>query len=379
MIITAVFSVLSLCAAGQSSVCSVDGLKYELYDDGHAVLVKSLNAEEYPSGDISIPEYIEADGKTYAVTGIGRRALSWTESGQRVILPKSIKYLEESAISSNAIVELPETVSILSHFCLSGNVLPEKLNMADIEYIGAKALYSVNTRTVALGKTLFGLGAWAFADSEVTEISFAGGNPQLPQGLPYLSNFAFSNMKIRELKLPEWPDMEIGDCVCSECPNLERIVFPEINTIEWGRVADVPYTWMTPLFGYWFVDCPSLREVVCMGAVPPEITNMDYIMKFLKEFDVSDKFRVTDNVEECVLKVPAGSEELYRAHSVWGDFKTIYGFENGDYTSIAVPEMTDAAFRAPEYYNLQGIRVALPVKGQMYIRVSGTRSDKIVY
>ena len=87
-----------------------------------------------------------------------------------------------------------------------------------------------------------------------------------------------------------------------------------------------------------------------------------------------------DNIDDCVLKVPAGSEELYRADPVWGKFKTIYGFENGDYTSIVMPEVAAPEAEAvPLYHNLQGMRVEHPVRGQLYIRTVGSRTDKVVY
>ncbi len=34
---------------------------------------------------------------------------------------------------------------------------------------------------------------------------------------------------------------------------------------------------------------------------------------------------------------------------------------------------------APVYYNLQGYPVADPVKGNLYVRVVGSRVDKVVY
>lgn len=50
----------------------------------------------------------------------------------------------------------------------------------------------------------------------------------------------------------------------------------------------------------------------------------------------------------------------------------------GAQSSVADLPGAELPGQAPEYYNLQGIRVSDPAPGQMVIRVSGTRADKVV-
>ena len=83
-------------------------------------------------------------------------------------------------------------------------------------------------------------------------------------------------------------------------------------------------------------------------------------------------------MDGCVLKVPAGSEALYRAHPVWGRFQTILGFENGDYNLVSINSVEADKDATPVYYNLQGIQVKEPVKGQLYIRKAGAETTKVI-
>ena len=118
---------------------------------------------------------------------------------------------------------------------------------------------------------------------------------------------------------------------------------------------------------------------MCDGKNPPEVTALEGF----KDRHVAwgcdvDAFDIVDNMDGCVLKVPAGSEELYRADPVWGRFQTILGFENGDYNLVSINSVKADENSEPVYYNLQGIQVKEPVKGQIYIRKAGAETTKVI-
>lgn len=126
-----------------------------------------------------------------------------------------------------------------------------------------------------------------------------------------------------------------------------------------------------------FKNCESLKEVVCMSATPTEITDLDIINSY--PTSKATEFNISDNVAECILKVPAGSEALYAAHPIWGKFKTIYGFSNGDYTSINTINSENTPTSSAVYYNLQGLKINTPAKGELYILITGNKAEKMVF
>ena len=60
---------------------------------------------------------------------------------------------------------------------------------------------------------------------------------------------------------------------------------------------------------------------------------------------------ILDDHSTCVLKVPAGSEDAYRADPVWGKFQHIEGFQPGEYAGVESVGTT--AQSVPEHTSLK--------------------------
>lgn len=89
---------------------------------------------------------------------------------------------------------------------------------------------------------------------------------------------------------------------------------------------------------------------------PPKL----YILnRYTREYVLDTNADILDDYSNCVLKVPAGSEDAYRADPVWGKFLSIEGFQPGEYADAGISDIDSGATdtSAPEYYNLQGIHV----------------------
>ena len=202
----------------------------------------------------------------------------------------------------------------------------------------------------------------------------------VPANHTYFGTSSIVSTRIREIKLPKWEKLALFDDFICYNDELERIVFPDYKAITYRMAKDYMGAMTVPFYGYFIKDCPNLREVVSLGETPPQIIAGSDYSGYKDYRGETGEFEFMDNIDDCVLKVPAGSEELYRADPVWGKFKTIYGFENGDYTSIVMPEVAAPETEAvPVYHNLQGMRVEHPVRGQLYIRTIGSCTDKVVY
>ena len=386
-VLTILFAMMTLSASAEWPSVMVDSLTYEIrnYGDGKvSVLATTLQRPDIaPWGDIVIKDHVILDGEIYDVDEL---SISIRYSGQKVILPNTIKSV--ISIGNGAKVEnISESLENIFHEGLAGTELPEYVEMPSIKIIGRMAFAATKgVRKIMFGPNMSVIGIHAFLGSEVSEITFEEGvyNDYALGGSPFISNNAIICAdNIKELKLPKWNNLTLGDCFVGWCENLERVVFPDLYSVRYGYCIEYSDRLIMdmdiPVYGYFFKDCPKLKEIVCMGETPIEITNIDNFKEKNQWVDnTAEEFTFMDNIDECVLKVPAGSEELYRAHPVWGRFQTILGFENGDYNLVSINSVEADKDATPVYYNLQGIQVKEPVKGQLYIRKAGAETTKVI-
>ena len=378
----------------------IDGIYYESYIDRtdgneYAAVAYGTYPNGCPENDIIIPPTVNFNSKILQVKKLAEGALDWTKyhKVKSIILPEGITSLETCAIGEPMVndeyrrtvsVDLPESIEYLYNSCLSSIVLKEQLNLPNIRSVGPMALADSPIKRLTLGSNLSSVGRMAFMESDIEELIFEDGNhTDFFNGMnPYLSNGAFHGMKIKELKLPKWENMAIGDCVATSCNELERVVFPDIPYFEYGYnfYCYQNVTSIVGVYDYFFRDCPKLNEIVCLGTEPPIILGLeDFASINVCRPNECQTFEFMDNIDNCILKVPAGSEQAYRNDPVWGKFKTILGFENGDYTSISSVPSADSNDAVPVYYNLQGIKVSNPAKGQLYIRATGSTAEKVIF
>ena len=377
----------------------VDGLWYELITDvtTQEVQARVFNPNyphPYPEGDVVIPDQVLINGQNYTVSAIRGFTFETAEYGKKIWLPNTLKtigawaigapFLYEDCPGYATVTNVPESLEIIEDAAFGWTTLPESVNLPNIRFIGPSAIRCAkNINSLRLGSNLSAIHSHALSGAPITELIFEDGNhTSYYNGThPYISNLAFMIMPLKELKLPKWENMALGDCVISNCSELERVVFPDVEYIEYGydyyfRPSAII---KTRVYGCFIYHCPKLKEVVCDGKNPPEITALEGFKDRNVDWgrDV-DAFDIVDNMDGCVLKVPAGSEELYRAHPVWGRFQTILGFENGDYDLLSINSVEADENAAPVYYNLQGIQVKDPVKGQLYIRKAGAETTKVI-
>ncbi len=378
----------------------VDGLWYELFTDNsmnqvQARLTTGYHSDECLDGDIIVPSEVFVNDRYYTVSAINEDALAWVNYGQNISMANTIKEIGAWAIGAPflyedypgyaTVVNMSESLEVIDDAALGWTTLPESVYLPNIRFIGPSAMCGTkNIKSLRLGANLSAIHTHALSGAPITELFFEDGNhTSYHNGThPYISNCVFTEMPIRELKLPKWENMALGDCVIANCYELERVVFPDVEYIEYGYdYYFYPSAIVTTrVYGCFIRNCPTLKEVVCDGKNPPEITDLEGFKdrNVVWGRDV-EAFDIVDNMDGCVLKVPAGSEALYRAHPVWGRFQTILGFENGDYNLVSINTVKADENSEPVYYNLQGIQVKDPVKGQLYIRKSGTQTAKVVY
>ncbi len=101
-------AVMQIEAKTKVGKTTVDKIKYELYSDGTATLVKGTG------GDVVIPAQVEFKGEVYKVTMIGERAFEFIE----------FSFFSTKSVKS---VDIPNTVTSIGEFAFEGNHLLRKL------------------------------------------------------------------------------------------------------------------------------------------------------------------------------------------------------------------------------------------------------------
>lgn len=313
--------------------------EYSFKKDGVYYLIDDMNSKKCKvtldgygsySGEVTIPEYVTHEGVTYTVAEIGKDAFRGSAELTKVTLPESVYNLGINAFqgcSSLESITLPDAVGSLPdelfRDCTSLKSFKCPATLGAIRqnvFRGCTSLESVE-----FGPEVYIIGAYAFADC-VSLKKFAA-----PEKMQFIGDFAFQN-----------------------CTALEEII-------------------SVPGWSYWyakgsFAGCDNIRYITIPLQEPPRCPNENM---FTQE--------VYDN---ATLIVPEGSVEAYRASvhgdnntpDVWQRFQHIVGAEAG--IEAIAPSAEEAA--PTLFYNLQGVRVDNPAKGQLYIRSQGGRAAKVI-
>lgn len=128
----------------------------------------------------------------------------------------------------------------------------------------------------------------------------------LPAGLTTLEREAFMSSGLKSLVLPEQISV-VPEALCYGCTALSEVVLPATCT----RLEESA-----------FYGCTALRRLEVNAVTPPEVDYTTYEDEEGQSEDVISCFHDVDYAN-CLLVVPAGSEEAYAAHKVWGMFNQI--------------------------------------------------------
>ena len=384
----------------------VDGIYYSYIDgeDGANVKVTSRYTYEHHSstgkyktkqvsyrGPLSIPKEVRYNDKVYTVREIDYCAFCNCTGLTWLTLPESIKYIGAAAINNcgSLRLDLPKSIQELGGYVFEGTVVEntQVLELPDLYTLNYYALYGAPFKKVILGGNMWRVRSQAFANSNIETIEFLSNDrPQQRDERLHFFIKGLAGFKGTEIRFPNRV-FSVSFENIADCPNLERVYFPPVERLghsrggycwynesgaEGGGMGDGPLEYSS---NYIIARCPNLKEVICYNTTPPgfyEFGNIQYDSSYM------DYATVTDN-EDCVLKVPAGSEDLYRLDPVWGHFKTIEGFEPGEYTGVYEVAATETPCEQPVYYKLQGQRIDHPQPGHLYIRKQGSQVKKMVY
>ena len=330
----------------------VDDLFYNINSDGTSVTV-TYESDDYGIYDLSavnIPESVTYSGMTYSVTQIGDRAFHSSRMTS-VIIPTSVTSIGNQAFfhcSSLTSVYIPNSVT----------------------YIGNQAFYNCSSLTsVVIDNSVTEIGDYAF--------HFCTGLTSMSLGnsVTKIGNGAFSSCSsLTSVTIPN-SVTEIGEWVFDGCSNLTSAIIGNsvtaignfmFNGCSSLTTIEIPNS-VTSIGKQAFCYCSSLTSVVIPNSVTSigdyafwECSNLTNFYTYIE--DPSSVPLGTDvfngvPTSTCILHVPGGTAELYRAADQWSAFTNIVEDMTG-IDNIATDHKSDGI-----YYNLLGQPVKNPTTG----------------
>ncbi len=323
----------------------VDGIYYDIiFGSTTAVTFKDSSYGSY-SGDITIPNTVEYDGKTYNVISIGERAFYGSSSLESVVIPQGVTSIEKEAFyncTGLLSISIPESVSEIGayafYWCssLTGElVIPKGVpEIKEYTFQGCTSLTSVvipssvtyinnnafnqcwSLTSINIPNSVTGIGREAFGYSGLTSVV-------IPSSVRNMGNSVFIDcFDLRSAVIANGVK-NMGQYLFLSCTNLASFVVPNsVTEIEEGLFLDcqamefvtIPAC-VTSLGVYAFRDCVGLTSITSLNPEPPSC---------------SSTF-VNVSTDACALCVPEGSRDAYSVDASWGNFWNIQEIDSGDY------------------------------------------------
>lgn len=304
--------------------------------------------------DIVVPDEIECEGVNYPVGVIGVNVFADLDNLRSVTLPPSVVCVEPNFINCQRLEEV---------------ILPEGLQGLEIggSFSDCPALRSLTVPTSAgwigsLSINSCGIKTLTFCGNVSLEASSVSGLWELETlnfgGSVFVWEYCLSALtKLRSISL-KGSDMRImPKYVLSWCEALEDVYLSDAEEL---KIESTVLTF-----------CPSLRRIYVPQAVPPVIWGRD----MNAEFGGTTGAEGSIDKETCVLYVPEGAVEAYRADPAWNAFTHIVEYDFASESVINADSLTE--YDGPEeYYDLGGRRVDAP-SGGVFIRRQGSNVVKV--
>lgn len=270
----------------------VDGIRYEIYDDGAYVSRKSYSGGDY-SGEMVIPSSITYKGVIYPVTRINSFAFWNCKKLTSISIPNSITFIGESAFnncSSLTSIEVPTSVtsigqnafkdtqwlkdkpegciyinSILYLFktedysqSVSVDIKDGTTEICGNAFSGCTGLYHIS-----IPNTVTSIGEYAFR--YCSSLNYV----VIPNSVTSISDYVFADSGISSVTLPN-SLTEIPSCAFYNCKVLNNVIIPK-SVERIGREAFANCTRLSNItipeslsyiYAAAFNGCTSLSSIV---------------------------------------------------------------------------------------------------------------------
>lgn len=298
-----------------STEVTINGIRYKLSDESNsAEVIGNINGY---SGEITIPEEVEYNNKTFKVTSIGIWAFSssYAKDLKSIILPKNLQKIGSHAFSSNTSLEkvvLNEGLKYIEKGAfekcsnLGNPTIPN--SVIQIDAFVFESCFSITSICIPGSVSVLNEGAFEYCKNLKKVI--------IEEGVKTIGLHCFKGCtQLSTLSLPNSLQKisEEGFMYCSSLksviiPNkvtrLEYAVFQQCSSLE--RVViygDLDRISSRALFG-----CTELKDLYCYSRSMPKATS--------ESFD-----KIPYNT--CKLHVPSDLLDDYKNTSPWNKFSVI--------------------------------------------------------
>lgn len=357
------------------STVNTNGLTFDCCLGGFQATLTKVSPEL--TGELSLPETVESNGKPFAVTTISAKAFEACTKIEKLLLPKTLKTCEEGALShcsslreisvaegnpqlysydgvlyedegawENLIAYPPAKVRFsMKH---KGQLYIEKQSMANAKlYLMAddsqytfQLIYAVDDRA---GCDISKSELYADIPARIVE-----NNKTWKKFKRFFQSTKYTFGEGAEYYFHSEHDYNYG--IIEECiffspansPIGSTGIIPEYNQIETKKI---PVVGISPAaFGYYadlksvtipksiktigygaFIGCKSLKEIRCLSVVPIALEKSADSWRSVDNPNLGAAYTPLEDVdfETCKLYVPIGSLQAYREAEGWKEFKNI--------------------------------------------------------
>ena len=300
-------SIMSVSAFAEDAV--INGIKYSLNNETLQAKVIRNYDNKY-SGNITIPETVDYNGKTYSLTSIGSSAFFNCTGLTSVTIPNSVIIIRNNAFSGCS--------------ALTSITIPNSIEyIGESAFAGCSALTSI---TVEKGNLAYNSreNCNAVIDSETNELILGCKNTVIPNSVTSIGNYAFYGCYGLTSVTIGNSVTSIGNNAFSGCSGLTSVTIPNSVT----SIGDEAFANCLGLksitlgnsvmsIGNWaFDNCLELTTVISMIEEPFEI-NDTFLIPYEGEYDEPEVYIPK------TLYVPKGTKKIYKRTKGWNVFHNI--------------------------------------------------------